>query len=51
MHKRLGWVLLGMAALVLSGFVVRRPVYWEVIDFIVMLVGLVGGLLLIRRKR
>jgi hypothetical protein len=51
MYRRLGWILLGMAGLVISGFVVQHSRYWEMIDFIVMLVGLVGGLLLLRRKR
>ncbi|MFA5113744.1 MAG: hypothetical protein WC529_05575 [Candidatus Margulisiibacteriota bacterium] len=49
-NKQLGWLLLGLALAVLAGFAVKHWLYWEIVDLLVIIVCVWGGVSLIRRS-
>jgi len=48
--KILGLLLFFLVFLVIIGFIIRNPYYWTVVDMLVIIIGLVGGVILLRDK-
>ncbi|MFH1389297.1 MAG: hypothetical protein ABIH56_01005 [Candidatus Margulisiibacteriota bacterium] len=49
-NKFLGWLLIGLSFLVISGFVVKQGIYWEIIDVIVIVACVVAGVNLLKKS-
>lgn len=49
-NKFLGWLLITLSFLVISGFVVRNGIYWEIIDVILIVSCAWAGVSLLKRS-